>query len=66
MKESDQQSGQQQKKGILTLVIRNLKIWHQRSAGRKQVAALSDYMLKDIGLSRYDANKEYAKPFWMK
>ncbi|HEY2534112.1 MAG TPA: DUF1127 domain-containing protein [Xanthobacteraceae bacterium] len=32
---------------------------------RNELRNLSDRDLQDIGLSRGDARREYAKPFWM-
>jgi uncharacterized protein YjiS (DUF1127 family) len=39
-------------------------IWLERARQRRQLAQLSDYMLRDIGLSRADAWAESEKPFW--
>jgi uncharacterized protein YjiS (DUF1127 family) len=38
--------------------------WLERVHQRRQLAQLSDHMLKDIGLSRADVEAEVAKPFW--
>jgi uncharacterized protein YjiS (DUF1127 family) len=38
--------------------------WRRRSRDRRALAALSDRSLRDIGLSRYDADWEASKPFW--
>jgi uncharacterized protein YjiS (DUF1127 family) len=38
--------------------------WRHRARGRRELAALSDRCLRDIGLTRYDANREARKPFW--
>jgi uncharacterized protein YjiS (DUF1127 family) len=38
--------------------------WGRRARGRRELAALSDRCLRDIGLTRYDANREARKPFW--
>jgi uncharacterized protein YjiS (DUF1127 family) len=40
------------------------KLWLRRSRTRRALAALSDYELRDIGLTRDDVRKEIAKPFW--
>jgi uncharacterized protein YjiS (DUF1127 family) len=39
-------------------------IWLERARQRRQLAQLSDYMLRDIGLTRADAWAESEKPFW--
>ena len=41
-----------------------LSQWQTRRAGRRQLMALDDRLLKDIGMSRCDAEQEYRKPFW--
>jgi uncharacterized protein YjiS (DUF1127 family) len=43
-----------------------LKVWVQRSRERKELAELAndDHLLSDIGVSRVDALREAAKPFW--
>ena len=39
-------------------------LWHQRVRQRRQLACLSDRMLRDIGLTRADVFAESSKPFW--
>jgi uncharacterized protein YjiS (DUF1127 family) len=38
--------------------------WHLRSRGRRHLLALDDRILLDVGLTRADAYREAAKPFW--
>jgi uncharacterized protein YjiS (DUF1127 family) len=38
--------------------------WHERSRQRRQLLSLDDRLLKDIGISRVDAEREAGKPFW--
>ena len=38
--------------------------WLQRSQQRRQLGALSDSMLKDMGLSRADVDHETSRRFW--
>ncbi len=40
------------------------RLWRQRQRQRRQLASMSDHLLKDIGVSRYDALQEANKPFW--
>jgi uncharacterized protein YjiS (DUF1127 family) len=47
--------------------LRTLRFWINRSRQRKQLGELAEfdsYRLKDIGVSREDALREAAKPFW--
>ncbi|MEM7222120.1 MAG: DUF1127 domain-containing protein [Pseudomonadota bacterium] len=43
---------------------RTLMDWQARSSDRAHLQELPDYMLKDMGLTRVDADRESAKPFW--
>ena len=45
-------------------LFRILVTWQQRSAERQQLASMSDFHLKDIGISRSEALMEADKPFW--
>ncbi len=38
--------------------------WQARSRGRRELMALDERSLQDIGLGRGDAYMEYSKPFW--
>ncbi len=38
--------------------------WHNRQQQRRALMQLDDRMLRDIGVSRGDAENEAAKPFW--
>jgi uncharacterized protein YjiS (DUF1127 family) len=40
--------------------------WNERAEQRRALAAASDQVLHDIGLSRLDAEGEVEKPFWRK
>jgi uncharacterized protein YjiS (DUF1127 family) len=47
--------------------LHTLFFWIERSRQRRQLgelAELNDHLLKDIGLSRDEALREAAKPFW--
>jgi len=43
---------------------RRLQRWNQLAKERRQLASLSDTMLKDLGLSRADIQQESERPFW--
>ena len=38
--------------------------WFLRGRARQQLRQLDDLTLRDIGVSRYDAEVEAGKPFW--
>lgn len=38
--------------------------WRDLARQRRALLELDDHMLKDIGLSRYDARLEARRPFW--
>ncbi|MGA8260778.1 MAG: DUF1127 domain-containing protein [Arenicellales bacterium] len=38
--------------------------WHTRRQERRELLKVSDAVLRDIGISRADADREYRKPFW--
>jgi len=41
-----------------------IREWCRRSRDRRDLAAMSDRSLRDIGLTRYDADWEASKQFW--
>lgn len=45
---------------VLTILLE----WRWRAAQRHLLRSLSDRMLKDIGVSRADIEREWRKPFW--
>lgn len=38
--------------------------WHARATERHVLRSLDDRMLRDVGLSRADVERELGKPFW--
>ena len=38
--------------------------WWRRLRERRALAALDDGLLRDIGLTRADVDREYDRPFW--
>ncbi len=49
--------------GLAALLVA-VEAWRERRRSRRELMRLSDYQLKDIGLSRLDAEQEFTKPFW--
>lgn len=48
----------------LGAAVDQLYLWQERAAQRAHLVALDDHLLKDLGLSRGEAVREAAKPFW--
>ena len=49
---------------FLSAVRAALREWRRRKNGRLELARLKERMLRDIGLTRVDAEDEINKPFW--
>ena len=47
-------------RGLIAL----LREWWRRMQDRRMLATMSEQSLRDIGISRYDADFEARKPFW--
>ena len=45
-------------------MLGTVALWQERRRGRAELARLSGYQLKDIGLVPGDAHVEAVKPFW--
>lgn len=45
-------------------VLAKVLFWREISSQRKQLREMSSYLLKDIGISRADANCEAKRFFW--
>jgi uncharacterized protein YjiS (DUF1127 family) len=41
-----------------------LRLWQQRARGRQQLRLFDNHLLRDIGLTRLQAEAEADKPFW--
>ncbi len=49
---------------LVMAMLDRIDVWQARSAQRRRLASLDDRILKDIGISRCDAEAEIRKPFW--
>jgi uncharacterized protein YjiS (DUF1127 family) len=50
---------------LVNRTAERLSAWQSRSSSsRRRLIELDDQALKDIGISRCDAEHEYRKPFW--
>ena len=45
-------------------ILETLLVWQERDQQRRHLAALDDRLLSDMGMSRADAVREAAMPFW--
>jgi uncharacterized protein YjiS (DUF1127 family) len=50
--------------GDVARVFEILKVWQQRNTGRIRLRDIDERMLRDIGITRQDALREFNKPFW--
>ncbi len=46
---------------VLAAIVRR---WRARIRERRSLAAIDERLLRDIGINRLDAAREYTKPFW--
>jgi uncharacterized protein YjiS (DUF1127 family) len=60
--ESDRKS--KRSDGVMRAVLRGVAESFRRAQQRRDLAALSDHALRDIGLSRREVELEIDKPFW--
>jgi uncharacterized protein YjiS (DUF1127 family) len=56
--------GRYARRRISGRILATFREWRQRSRDRAQLASLDDRMLRDIGLTRADAEFLSNKPFW--
>jgi uncharacterized protein YjiS (DUF1127 family) len=49
---------------LAAIGLARLLHWHELARQRRALLALSDHMLKDIGISRAEAEREASRPFW--
>jgi len=54
-------------RGLGVFAVRLIEVmleWQGRRRQRRQLAMMDEYMLRDIGLSTADVEREIHKPFW--
>jgi uncharacterized protein YjiS (DUF1127 family) len=54
--------------GLVDAILRlfaTLALWQERAAQRYRLLGLDERMLKDLGISRADVEREAAKPVWL-
>jgi uncharacterized protein YjiS (DUF1127 family) len=58
--------GQEENTGpsLVSRLWTTLSNWQNRAMMRQHLLAMNEHMLKDIGLTRSDAQREANKPFW--
>ena len=62
--ETQWQASPHRLRGFLSGVRAVLSEWRRRKNGRLELARLDERMLRDIGLTRVDVDREINKPFW--
>lgn len=50
---------------VVVKALNIIVIWQERAEQRQSLYELDDRMLKDIGVSKSDADHEARKPFWL-
>ena len=50
---------------MIETVARRVHGWLERFRQRRALDLLDDRMLRDIGVTRFDAEREIRKPFWL-
>ena len=46
------------------MAVTQVKVWAERSRQRRKLLELDEYRLRDIGLTREQAEAEARRPFW--
>ena len=50
--------------GLIERAFERLQLWRDRTYSRRELATFDRRMLRDIGVSPYDAGREISKPCW--
>ena len=51
-------------RAVLRRIPHTISLWSRHVETRHAMAMLSDHMLRDIGLTRNDVERQLLKPFW--
>ena len=51
---------------VLAMLLSRAVGWRERERGRRLLARLDDRMLRDVGLSRSEVEREAVKLFWQR
>jgi uncharacterized protein YjiS (DUF1127 family) len=51
-------------RGMLSSLARTLRLWRSRIRDRNAYPLLDERDLRDLRVSRWDVERELAKPFW--
>jgi uncharacterized protein YjiS (DUF1127 family) len=57
-------AGRRRRVGAARRLMAHLRMWRRRAKERAELAALTDRMLADIGITRAEAQFLSGKPFW--
>ncbi|WP_022963990.1 DUF1127 domain-containing protein [Halopseudomonas pelagia] len=53
-----------QAKALMLAVVRRVQRWQRLAYERRLLGSLDQHQLRDIGISRAEAQRESARPFW--
>jgi uncharacterized protein YjiS (DUF1127 family) len=49
---------------LIGILGRMIRLWRSRIRERRTLVSFDDRDLRDLGMSRWDAERELSKPFW--
>ena len=65
LRHASRRSGLHRSAGLkLRRGLDTLRLWRERARGRQQLRTFDDHLLRDIGITRLQAEAEADKPFW--
>ena len=64
MHSEDRDAGRSASDGVVRVFLRGVAESFRRARQRRDLARLTDYGLRDIGLTRHDVELELRKPSW--